>query len=336
MQEQHITLPAFYIRQIAEQMRTRGVDVAAWLERSGLKEEQLRDDCPQIAMRVFRHLLEDGLALTEPSMGLLVGERLLVNSHGMLGYAAMNAGTVRQAMELVEAYLSVRISLVSVQHDIRGDQVRFLFRETEPLGSIQQPVLEAVMLAIKNVFDYITNGSCPVRCASFPFPEPAHSALARDLFKTPLLYEQDWTGFSFDTAQIDMPLAMADPATFQTALAICQRELDKLNAQQTLGAKVRRLMLEKQSGFPSLNVLAHLLHLTPRTLHRRLKEEGTSYKDILEDVRHMLALELLKAGHLSIQEIGYKLGYTDTANFRRAFKRWEGQPPSSHHASSRV
>ena len=75
---------------------------------------------------------------------------------------------------------------------------------------------------------------------------------------------------------------------------------------------------------------ARLFHLTPRTLHRRLQEEGTSYKEILESVRHKLAVAHLKAGHLSVQEIAYTLGYTDMANFRRAFKRWEGVAPSDY------
>jgi AraC-like DNA-binding protein len=96
-------------------------------------------------------------------------------------------------------------------------------------------------------------------------------------------------------------------------------------------------MLEKQNGFPSLNVTARLCHMTPRTLHRRLIDEGSAFKEILEDVRHMLAVEHLKSGHLTIQEIAYTLGYTDLANFRRAFKRWEGVPPSAYRArESRV
>ncbi|MNG28149.1 Urease operon transcriptional activator [compost metagenome] len=70
--------------------------------------------------------------------------------------------------------------------------------------------------------------------------------------------------------------------------------------------------------------------MTPRTLHRRLLDEGTTFKQILEDVRHTLAVEHLKAGQLSIQEIAYSLGYNDVANFRRAFRRWEGVPPSEY------
>jgi AraC-like DNA-binding protein len=123
---------------------------------------------------------------------------------------------------------------------------------------------------------------------------------------------------------------MADPAAFREAEKICQQELAKLTAKTSTSADVRRIMLEKQHGFPSLNVTARLFHLTPRTLHRRLLDEGTSFKEILEEVRHTLAVEHLKAGHLTMGEIAYTLGYTDLANFRRAFKRWAGMPPSHY------
>ena len=99
-----------------------------------------------------------------------------------------------------------------------------------------------------------------------------------------------------------------------------------------MGAQVRRVLLEKQNGFPSLQVTARLFHMTPRTLHRRLVEEGTSYRELLDGVRRMLAVEHVKSGRLGMDEIAYRLGYTDLANFRRAFKRWEGVAPSVYRA----
>lgn len=70
--------------------------------------------------------------------------------------------------------------------------------------------------------------------------------------------------------------------------------------------------------------------MTPRTLHRRLVDEGTSYRELVEAVRHTLAVEHLKSARFSVNEVAFRLGYTDIANFRRAFKRWEGVPPSTY------
>lgn len=188
-------------------------------------------------------------------------------------------------------------------------------------------------LAIKNLFDAVSLGASGVMRVSFPFACPDYAWLAAEMLRCEVIYDAGWTGFSLPLGLLDQPLKMANPTSFREAELICQRELDKLEQAVSMSSRVRRIMLEKHSGFPSLNVTARLFHLTPRTLHRRLLEEGTSFKDILEQVRHTLAVEYLKAGHLSIEEIAYTLGYTDIANFRRAFKRWEAMPPSRYRAA---
>jgi AraC-like DNA-binding protein len=127
---------------------------------------------------------------------------------------------------------------------------------------------------------------------------------------------------------VDQPLRTADPAAFEHAEKLCERELQNLVSDASVSARVRRLMLAKQVNFPSLTVTARILHMTPRTLHRRLLDEGTSFQEILDEVRHSLAMEYLKSQHMTIQELAYTLGYGDTANFRRAFKRWTGVAPS--------
>jgi AraC-like DNA-binding protein len=331
MQNSDFTVPVYYLHQIADQIRDMGGDMQRWLEGNQVHETQLDDAELRLPYATFRQLILDAMAMTqEPAFGLLVGERLLVNTHGILGYAAISSGTVRQTVELFERYVAVRTPLVSICHEVDGTQFRVKFEEPNPLGDIRRPVLEAAVLTIKNVLDYVAMGACRVSEVAFPFEAPGYAALATDLFKSDVRFSQSWAGFSVPLEMVDLPLKMADSTTFKEAASICQRELEKLAKDDTLGAKVRRVMLERKNGFPSLNVVARLFHLTPRTLHRRLLEEGTSFKDILEEVRHTIAVGHLKSDHLTIQEIAYLLGYSDLANFRRAFKRWEGTSPSAY------
>lgn len=330
MQANDHTLASSYLRQIAEQIGSMGGDVGDWLARSGLRAEQLDDGELAVSFPVFRQLVLDSVALTgEPAMGLLVGDRLREHTHGILGYAAMNSGTLRQAVELLERFFMLRTTMISIDVEQQGDDFRVRLHERIPLGDIARPVLEAALLAFKNVLDFIARGSYQCRGVAFRFAASADAALARELFRCEVRYGQDWTGMVLPSSAIDVPLRVGDPATFGHAVQICQRELDKLAAQVSLSARVQRLMLEQRTSFPSLQLTARLLCMTPRTLHRRLLEEGSSYKQILEQVRRMLALEYLRAGQLSVQEISYALGYTDVANFRRAFKRWESVPPSA-------
>ncbi|MBI5335968.1 MAG: AraC family transcriptional regulator [Burkholderiales bacterium] len=308
-----------------------GVDVPRWLAVGGITEADLADSGRGLSFDAFQRLIVDAMQQTkEPALGLLAGERLRINTHGMLGYAAMNSGTLRQALDLFERFLHVRTTLIAVHHEIVGGEARLLFETARPLGEIESLVLEAVVLTVKNLTDHITMGACQIPYVCFQIPKPAYADLAHDMFKCEVRYGQRWTGYALPVETLDRPLSAADPATFEAAARICQQELDKRMAQTSLGARVRRILLERQSGFPSLQVTARLFNMTPRTLHRRLIEEGTSFRDILEEVRHMLAVQQMKTGTLSIQEIAFNLGYTDVANFRRAFKRWEHIAPSEY------
>ncbi|MFT3927030.1 MAG: AraC family transcriptional regulator [Myxococcales bacterium] len=319
------TVPVEYVRPIADQLRSSGVNVEEWLHRNGLA----REPAHLLPYPTFRGLVLDALESSrEPALGLFVGERLVATTHGMVGFAAINSSTVKGALEIVERFSRLRISLFAISHEIEDSMARVRFDEVLPLGPIQRPLLEAVVLSIKNVLDAATMGACQVHEVAFPFPAPEYAPLAREMFGCKVTYGQDWAGFSAAREVLDAPLKLADPAAFQEAALICQRELEQLTENETLGARVRRLLLEKQHRFPSLTVAARMLHVTPRTLHRRLVDEGTSYRAQLESVRHTLAVEHVSSGHFNMDEIAYRLGYTDLANFRRAFKRWEDVPPS--------
>jgi len=320
------TIPVEYVRLIADQLRRSGADVEAWLSRSGFADEPER----LVPLPAFRKLVLDAMATSrEPALGLFVGERLVASSHGMVGFAAVNSSTLGQALQMVERFASLRSLLFIITHEVDEQEVRVRFTPAVPLGDVERPLLEAVVLSIKNVLDAATMGAGQVREVAFPFEAPEYAALARDMFGCKVRYGEDWAGFSAAAEALALPIKLADQAAFEEAAEICQRELDRLVSNETLAARVRRLLLEKQRGFPTLAVTARMLHMTPRTLHRHLVDEGTSYRALLESVRHVLAVEHLKSGRFSVAEIAYRLGYTDLANFRRAFKRWESVPPSA-------
>lgn len=333
MSDPGFTLPVHYLRHIADQVRSLGGDEAHWLARSGLSRASLDDPELPIPFSTFRSLVLDGMALTrEPAIGLFVGQRLHANTHGILGYAAQSSGSLRQALELFERFVALRISALAISTELSPKSVRVRFHQTLPLGDIERPVLEAVIMTIRNVVDTVSMGAVRIGEVAFPFPEPDYPDLARELFGCDVRWGRSWAGFTVAPEALDLPLRMADPAAYREAAAILQRELDRVAAPRTLSGRVRRLLLERQSGFPSLQVTARQLHMTPRTLHRRLLDEGTSFRELLEEVRHALAVEHLKSGRFSIEEIAYTLGYSDLANFRRAFKRWEKVAPSEYRA----
>ena len=167
------TLPSAYLRHIADHLTSLGVDVAAWLAREGLAHGQLDDASLSISFEAFRRLTLDALRLSrEPALGLFVGQRLQANVHGVLGYAALSSGSIRQALELFERFITLRFSVLAISSEVRPQGVRVRIEERRPLNDIQRPVLEAVVMTNKNILESISMGSCRIRSVAFPFAAP--------------------------------------------------------------------------------------------------------------------------------------------------------------------
>lgn len=334
-------LPVQYMRLLGEQLQTMGVSQGDWLIRCHLAPNQLDGDW-QPSFAAFKALVKQALELSgEPMLGLLFGQQLTIRSHGIIGFNALQGATLRQTLQFVERYLAVHTSLLSFAHeqDKSRDCEHIRLVIGYPLAEIERPVLEAVMMAIKNVFEAITPVSADrVQCVRFPFAEPDYAEVVRQMVDYPIAWSQPWAGFTVDSVLLDMPLQLADPVTFHEIEQICQRKLLQMNEKTALGVRIHQLLRElilEQHRLPSLEFTASLFNLTPRTLHRHLESEGTSFKQILQEVRHLLAVEAIRAGNQSIQEIAWALGYQDVANFRRAFKQWEGVSPSQFSGKGR-
>jgi AraC-like DNA-binding protein len=323
-------VPLEYVRSIADYMRSSGTSVEQWLAASELPAVELVRPQRTIPFSAFRRLVGAAMAATrEPALGLFVGQRTGATSHGMVGAAAVHSGSVRQALDTVARYAGTRTGLLTIRHATEGDRQRVSFSGLVPLGDMERPVLELAVLSVKNILDEITLGTVGVIDVAFHFADPGYSALANEFFGCPVEYSQAWTGFEVPVSALDRRLHRPDPQAYEEAADVCRRELRSIAENTSWAARLRRIFLEHQdhSGFPSLHIAARQLHLTPRTLHRRLEEEETSFREELDSVRHMLALSYLRSPRLGVREVAYRLGYTDTSNFRRAFKRWQGQTP---------
>jgi AraC-like DNA-binding protein len=331
MVEKRASVPINYLRQVADQLADLGADTIAWLASVPLRETDLADPERSIPTETFGALMDDAIARAgETGFGLLVGRRLMPSTHGIVGMAASASASIREAMEIAEQFIALRTGVVDIQTRVAGDVFEVVFEAAPALGrSAGAAVTEAAVLAVKNIADEKTLASA-CRSVSFAFAQPPHAALARQILGCEIRYGQTWSGLSFPRALAEQIVPRRDALVLAEALRICGSEMKNLHQDHSVGSKLERLILERKPTFPALELCARLLGMTPRTLHRRLADEGTSYSEVLDSVKHRIAQECLRVERLSVKEVAYLLGYNDVANFRRAFKRWEGVPPSRH------
>lgn len=337
MKPESLAIPTYYLHLLAEDLAAEGVDVPRWLaERIPGPPVQLGDAAASLSLDRFRCLLRDATQVVGPDLGLRVGARLRLQHHGVLGYAAMSSSTLRQTAELFQRFCPLRAPLVPSFTQTEGGEFRFVFEDNPFLADIGPLMYEAAVLGMKNVFEQVAGGRLgkPVHYVAFAFGRPAYGPSYTHSFDCPVHFSQGWTGLALPLAAVDLPLPGGDPVAYREALHLCEREMDTLAWQEGWAARVRRLLQAGEDGIPSLAAVAEALHLSPRTLHRRLLAEDTSFKALLEESLHRRARVRLRMAASSIQEVAFELGYTDVANFRRAFKRWEGMAPSVYRAAS--
>jgi AraC-like DNA-binding protein len=155
------------------------------------------------------------------------------------------------------------------------------------------------------------------------------------VYGCPVEFEAPETAMQFDTATVDSLVASGDPEIAAQADRLAQRHVDRLSPDLAT-AKVRSLLLELlPAGHVSQVRIAQCLHQSASTLQRRLRQEGTTYQQLLDETRQWMADAYLKDGRYSLAEIAFLLGFADQSNFTRAFKRWTGQTPGTYLESSR-
>jgi AraC-like DNA-binding protein len=325
-----IQVPTLYLRTLMELTTEMGYAPGPWLSAAGITHGQLAQPSVELGTTRYVALVRSAVLHThEPALGLLLGRRLRINTHGPLAYALMNAANLRQAALLVERFMPVRTNLLQPRFEDCPVAPRLTFTPAADLDVAELLIMETVMLALRNVFEYLAPGAQAVQAVQFRAPPTSYTLLAQELFACPVHHRAKANALLLNPATLDIALSTADAQALENAAALCQAELDTMTRQESLTARIQRSLLASSGTLPSLATSARLLHMAPRTLHRRLEAEGTRYRAIVEQVRHRLALQHIQNPTLSLQEIAYRLGYTDQANFRRAFKRWEGVAPQA-------
>jgi AraC-like DNA-binding protein len=164
----------------------------------------------------------------------------------------------------------------------------------------------------------------------FDFDRPQYHQKYQMFAPANVQFNHGFCGLAFDLKWADFVLNDVDPMSFEQAKQICELEKQKLSEQMSIAGRVRQCIIANQNEFPTLQGIADKLHISPRTLHRELAREGSSFKAVLEEFQAKKAREYLLAYRYPVSKTALLLGYSDTANFRRAFKRWFGCAPSEY------
>ena len=135
------------------------------------------------------------------------------------------------------------------------------------------------------------------------YPEPAHATMYKDIFGCAVMFNADYHTLVFDKSYLYKPLPMANPLARKTYEKECRELSQRIKNQETISQRVSQEIFYRKDGIPDLDHLARHLNTSTRTLRRRLKEEGTSYKEIVASIQKNKAVELLQSTSMSVEQI---------------------------------
>ncbi|OZG75346.1 AraC family transcriptional regulator [Hahella sp. CCB-MM4] len=321
-----------YINALIDVLEELGVNRREFLLRCHVEESELTSDTLLDPDRI-RAVTETAVSLCPgQTLGLEVGRRLNINTHGPLGYAAMASATYADALGVLLKYYKVQAP--RVRFDIR-DRDGWIEIQIDPSYSIDsQPWLttEFLVTSIYCSTEFLLSGHLTGIEVWFSYPPPPHEAQYSQIFRVPVKFRQPFSGMLISSEVARYPLPSADPAMAQLFAKRCE-SMQQMLAQDNLPDRIRQILFVSCPDIPTLSELAERLHVSVSTLHRKLSDNGRSYKDLVAEVKQQLARQHLEAGELTIDEIAHVLGFSDASNFRRAFVGWTGMTPSQYRDS---
>ncbi|MBH1988044.1 MAG: AraC family transcriptional regulator ligand-binding domain-containing protein [Burkholderiales bacterium] len=307
--------------------RVAAVRTACGLPPAGAPEQPAWIDGNQL-MRSVDLAVEHCLPDAPPSLQIL--RHFPLTAHGTLGVFAITSHTVGEALDAALRYHALVMPLFDFRRQpdtAEGARVRVV--PTVDVGAHQDLMVELVIGVLRNVAPY-TTVQAPVLHAEFAHTSAWPAQAYEDFFGIAPRFGAPWHGFSVSRALLDAPLITGNRATRAHLEAMMLRDAPAGAQARPLTQRVRQLLLAglRKGVLPDSEALSHELAMSARTLSRRLQDEGQSLTRLVEQVRIERAEQLLREGHLSVQDIAQQAGFADASSFTRAFKRATGHTPA--------
>ncbi|MFI8617183.1 AraC family transcriptional regulator [Acidovorax sp. NPDC077693] len=329
------TSSAAWVRGIADMFAAEGLPAADLCSEAGIDLPALQQQQTRVDVDRVSRLWEAAAArYGQPGLGL---ERDLAARYGnvdLVGYALASGPNLMVGFE----HLQRQMALISdattfeMQRDPRGQGYWLAISHIGATRPIPRQRIEFAVLTLFMLCGWLTRRDLVPQAVELTTPPPQDDARYRVAFGVMPRFGQPANRFLLADADLLAPIPTHNPSLWALHERMVESELDQLG--QTLASTRVRTEIARvlHLGEPRREDIAARLHLTDRTLQRRLQAESVSYQQLLDDTRCELARQHLSDARRTLGEISDLLGFADQSNLFRACKRWFGMPPGQYRA----
>ncbi|MEM9191187.1 MAG: AraC family transcriptional regulator [Myxococcota bacterium] len=307
------------------------------LRRLGLREEDIASNEARVPAESLYRLLDILVReLDDPGVPIHIVQSANLADLHVMGFAVMTSLNAQDAIERACRYYRLLTDTGFYQLDVDDEQYHIRWVSDPPRTLGERLSAESAIAGYLHHMRSSAGRSVVPTNVSFTHPAPEDLRVHRSFFRGPVRFSADYAGFSFLRSDMkDVVPQRADPALNAFFVRHAEGMLEELGPATDLVLRSRDVISRVlASGEPSIAVVSKQLGMSERTLRRALKKEGSSFRELVDDVRRCRAESLLQSDRTTISEIAFLLGFSDASAFSRAFRRWCGVSPQAFRQTS--
>lgn len=315
---------------IVKALEMDGLDCRVLFKQLGLDYGALDDPDARFPQDSMTRLWQRAVELSgNPAIGLNMGKVVRPASFHVAGYALMSSQTLAEGFQRLVRYQRIIAESADLSFRLLDEGYALILTvHGDHLPPTRQSA-EASMACALALCGWLTGRTLQPRKVLLQGDEPVDFEPYKQAFHAPLMFNAPYDALIFERADMETPLPTANEAMARLHDRFAGEYLARFSESRVTHNARQVLCRLLPQGEPKRDVVAQALHLSQRTLQRRLQEEGTSFQTLLDDTRRELAEQYLAQPNLTLLEIAYLLGFADPSNFFRAFRRWFDSTPAN-------
>jgi AraC-like DNA-binding protein len=308
----------------------QGIDASALFKGTGLNENDLLDSKNEIflwqELSIIRNL---DACKASPETAWELGRYFNTRTHGALGNMIAKAPTVGDVISCIIDYSVLSHSYFRLYPESIGNRFRVTLAENYLPDDLLPFLVERDLIAGITIMEARLPGKKPdiILSISFSHSPRTHISKYQSVFIENINFNQPTTFFEIDKASLNLPIPNGNSQEFELFRQQCQAEYSLREKNRFLLSDRVRLCLQKGKGKVTLMDVARMLHMSERSLRRKLRREGVNFRKIKNQFNFQQSVHLLRDPNLRIEEISDLIGYSETCTFTRSFQKWTGMSP---------
>lgn len=321
------------IRTILDFIQHLELDHYEFLEQAGVDAAMLENPNLRIELPEYDRIQRLAVEFTEdPAFGLHMAEIISPSALNVVGHLFMSCHSAREALDSFFKYHRIISDCDDSELIEAGDRATVIYRyprSPDPMLNRVRAEFGACQFVRLN---HLLNGNLEkVGIIEFDHSKPAYFDEYLRIFGDNCIFDQPETKICFPRSFLDRRQSHSNPPLYELLQEQADRLLQKISSKDSLAQKIKDLVInEYQGAKPDMDTVAKHFNISARSLRRHLKENGYTYGKIIDDAQCEMAKQIFRQENVTIQEAGYRLGFSDVSSFHRAFKRWTGLTPQQY------